>query len=281
MKVFLGLLLAFVTAVTAGQTKEKLKGSRNVTVERREMSTFHTIEVEDNIEAFLVKADQPGIDIEADDNLHEAIVVSENAGTLRVSAKAEVTGARKFSVRIYYTSSLTMLIAREDANITALTDVNLESFTVKSSGNAKIYMTSKNKTFTLMMNDKSKMELNLTAATAELEVSKNAQVKALITSPKLKVDLYQKATAILEGDSQELKLRLGNQSALTGKNLITKNVEIVAEESATCSIAVTGVAIIEASGKSEVELYGEQQKIELRKFSDNALIKKKSGKVSH
>jgi hypothetical protein len=106
-------------------------------------------------------------------------------------------------------------------------------------------------------------------------LSKNAQLKALIAATQLKVDLYQKSSAVLEGDVAELKLRLDNNSEFTGMNLIAKTAELVVEGNSTTSLNVVANAVIEASGKSEIQFYGDA-KIELKKFTENTIIMKKT-----
>ena len=126
-----------------------------------------------------------------------------------------------------------------------------------------------------MANDKSKVELNLKSEDAGFELSKNVQLKALIAATNLKVDQYQKTDAKIEGDVANLKLRLDNNSNFDGKNLTVINAEILTEATSTCSFNATKNAIIEASGKSEIQFYGDG-KIELKKFTENTVIMKKS-----
>ncbi len=275
------LLITLTIAFSAAGQSQKLKGSRNVTVDRREVGNFTNIEVEDNVEVFLVKGDQCGVEIEADDNLHQAISISLNGETLRVAASADVTSSKKFSVKVTHTADLSMLVAKDEAHVTSLTDLNLADFTIKTAGSARIYATLKAKTFTLMANDKSRIEMNLNAANATVELSNNAQMKALVSSPKLKFDMYQKALATIEGDVIDLKLRLSNNANFTGKNLTAKNADLISEDNVNCSVAVTGNATIDASGKAEIELHGEQAKIEIRKFTGNSSIRKRASKVTN
>ena len=54
-----------------------------------------------------------------------------------------------------------MIIAKNETNVTALSDVDLTTVTFKSYDYAKLYLNAKCKNFTLMANDKSKIELNL------------------------------------------------------------------------------------------------------------------------
>lgn len=272
-RIFTVLALLLTLAVHA-QKKEKLRGSRVVTTTQRDVTDFTSIEVEDNIEVFLSQGTKCDLQIEADDNLHDAFNIVESGGNLRLSLTKDIYGAKKISVRITFDNNFKLLVAKDDTYITALTDINLGDFTFKTSGSAKVFATVKATTFTAMQNDKSKIELNLTAQNATVELNKNAQLKALIAAPKLKIDLYQKALANIEGDINELRLRMDGNTNLTGRNLTAKHADIIAEGNCNASVMAEVRAALECSGKSEVELYGEP-KIEIRKFTDNASLRKR------
>ncbi|NUY81046.1 DUF2807 domain-containing protein [Flavobacterium sp. MAH-1] len=272
------LLILFVAFNVLNTSAQKLKGTKVVTTSQKEIGNFEAIEVADNIELFLSKGDKADAEIEADDNLHEVISISENTGILRISANQQISSFKKLSVKITYTDDFKLLTAKGSANVTALTDLILTDFTIKTFDNAKIFATVKSKKFTFMANDKSKTELNVSATESVVEMNNGANLKALISSDKLTFDMYQKASAAIEGDVNTLKLRLDNNVNFVGKNLTTKNADLTTEGNSNCSIEVLEKAVISASGKSEIDLHGEQ-KIEINKFSDNALISKKNNKV--
>lgn len=274
MKKIILLAVIFTTAISFSQSKEKIKGTKTVTIEPREIQNFENVEVEDNIEIFLVKGDNNALEIEADDNLHEVIESSLNGGTLRLTTTKNVTSFKKLSVKITYTDDLKMVTAKNDATVNALSDIELDNITFKTFDYTKLFLNVKSRLFTIFANDKSKVELNVKSETAAVELSKNANMKALISSESLKFDMYQKSTAVIEGDIVDLKLRLDNNANFTGKNLSAKNAEIITEAYANGSIQVSVKAIIDAAGKSELQLYGDQ-KIEIKNFTDNAVIMKK------
>ena len=274
-KITLLIIALLFTGLSFGQKREKVKGSKNVTIEKKEIGNFENLEIEDNFEIFLVKGDKCAIEIEADDNLHSEININSNGNTLRITTLKEVTGYKKFNLKVTYTNDFKLLLAKHESNITALTDIELDNFTIKCFDYSKLFANGKVKTFTLMQNDKSKAELNLKSENVAIELSKNAHLKALVAATQLKLDLYQKATAVVEGDVAELKLRLDNNSEFTGMNLIAKTAELVAEGNSTTSLNVVTNAVIEASGKSEIQFYGDA-KIELKKFTENTVIMKKA-----
>lgn len=276
-KITLLIAVLFMTLTLSAQKKEKIKGSKVVTLEQKEIGDFENLEVKNQLEIFLIKGEKCGIEIEADDNLHEYIDISLQAGTLQLSLTRDISSSKKLSVRVTYTDTFKMVTANNEAKITALEDIVLDDFTFKSFDSAKIFANVKTRNFTLSANDKSKTELNLKSDTAAIETGKNANIKALISTTNLKFDMYQKSTATIEGDVIDLKLRLDNNSDFTGKNFTAKNAELLTEGYTNCSILVNGTVIIDASGKSEIQLYGDQ-KIDMKRFVDDSVLRKKPTK---
>lgn len=270
-------ILLLVTTFAFSQKKEKVKGSKIVTTEIKKIEPFEAIEVLDNIEVFLVKGTECGLEIEADDNLHDAIDIVLNGTTLKLSTLKNAFGFKKLSIRITYSDSFNSVITRNDASVTALSDIELENITFKSYDDSKLFINSKSKNFTLIMDDKSKIELNSKSEKSTITLSKNAKLKALISSKELTFDLYQKATSEIEGDVENLKLRLDNNTSFIGKKLSSKNAEVISEAYTNASLMVNGNLSIEASGKSEIEVYGDQ-KIDLKRFVESAILRKKPTK---
>jgi hypothetical protein len=124
------------------------------------------------------------------------------------------------------------------------------------------------------MNDRSKAELNAKSESVTVELSKNAEIKALVTTQNLKMDLYQKTTATVEGDAAQATLRVDNNSNLTAKKLTAIEMELVAEGYTNVSVNATKNIKITATGKTEVQLFG-SPKIEMVNFADNATLYKK------
>jgi hypothetical protein len=273
-KALLLVALLFTSSIILAQVKEKIKGSKIITHAIHELESFENIEVEDNLEVYLVKGDKPSIEIEADDNLHDAISYNVMGNTLRITSQKDVVSAKKFSVRINYADNLKLVIAKNETKIFALNDLQLESITIKNYGKSSSFLNVKATDFTLILNDKSKAEINIKAQNTVFEISKNAELKSLLTTNEFKLDMYEKSEAQIEGDVVNGKFRLDNNANLTGKKMTCKTLEIISEHYAKSNVNVVNEITIESSGKSEIELYGEP-KIIMKKFSDNAILLKK------
>lgn len=268
------LSLLLISLFSFGQKKEAVKGSKIVKVITRPISNFESIEVEDNFDVFLVKGNECGFEIESDDNLFDFIETKSVGTNLRISSSKNITGYKKLSIRVTYTDNLKMVISKDETNVTALADVALTNVTFKSYDHSKLFLYAKTNSFTLMLNDKSKAEINLVSDKTAIDLSNNASLKALITSKDLKFDMYQKSTAEIEGDTNDFKLRMDNSSDFIGKKLTSKNAFVEINNDSECSVNAITAFTLSASGDSKTDLYGEPS-IDIKRFSDSAVLRKK------
>jgi hypothetical protein len=276
-KVLLIVTLLIATNITFAQKKEKIKGSKIVTIEKKKIENFNAIEVSDELEITLIKGTECGLEIEADDNLHEAIAIEIVDGAMKIATTKEISSAKKVSIRITYTDSFKSVTTKNESSIIALSEIELAGIEFKSFDNSKLFLNAKVGSFKLQMNDKSYAEINLKSDESTISLSKSAKLKALIASISLSIDMYQKTTATVEGDTEKLKLRLDNNANFIGNNLTSKEAEISSESYTNASINALNTLKIAASGKSEIVIYGEP-KIEVEKFSDSATLQKKPTK---
>lgn len=276
-KSLLIIALIISTTLSYSQKKEKIKGSKIVTMERKQIESFDALEVSDNLEIFLVKGSENSIEVEADDNLHQAIDIVLTGNTLRLSTLKDITAYKKLSLRVTYTETFKSIYTKNDSQITALSDLELDDVFIKCNDYSKLFINGKTKNFVLQMDDKSKMDLNLKSEKATITLSKNSEIKSLITATDLIFDMYQKSSAEVEGDVENLKLRLDNNAKFTGRNLSSSITELTTEAYTNASVNVKNTLTLSASSKSEIDLYGDQ-KIIITRFEDSAVLKKKPTK---
>jgi len=271
------LLLLFVSTFALAQKNEKIKGSKIVTVEQKEIGNFDSLEVSDNIEVYLDRGEKSELKIEADDNLHDIINIDLSSNTLRLNTSKKAVNYKKLIVRVTYTNELKMVTSKNEAVINAIQEIQLNEITFKAFDDTQLNLNVNTKNFILQTDNNSKTELNLKSEKSTIEVSKNATLKALIATVDLKCDLYQKSKANLEGDVTNAVIRLDNNTELKANNLIIKTAELITEGYSNCSINVNTDLSIDASGNSKIQIYGEQ-KVEIKRFMDNATLNKKPTK---
>ena len=268
------IILLLSTTLVFSQKAEKIKGSKVVTSSIQQVKPFTMIEVEDNIEIYLEKGVKSEIKIEADDNLHDVISLKVENNILIISTSKEIQGFKKLTVKVTYTNDLNLITTKDESIVTAIQEIILDTVTFKSLDKSKLFLNVNAGNFNLLADDKSKIELNLKSETAFVELSKNSSLKALINSSELKCDLYQKSSAIIEGDSDNSMIRIDNLAELNAIKFNSKTSDLTIEGKANCSLVVENNFILDANDNTEISIYG-NPKIEIRKFSGEAKLLKK------
>lgn len=271
------LLVLLVSTLAFAQKNEKIKGSKIVTIEQKEIGDFDAIEVNDNIEVYLDRGEKCELKIEADDNLHDIITWDLSSKTLRINTTKTAVNYKKLIVRFTYNKELKRITTKHDAILFAIQEIQLDDIAFEAYDNSVLNLNVNSGNFSLKSSDKSKTELNLKSENATIELSKNASLKALVSAPELKCDLYQKSKAVLEGDVTNASIRLDNNASFIANNLVIKTAELLAESYSNCNINVNANISIDASGHSEIQLYGDQ-KIEIKRLADNSVLSKKPTK---
>jgi len=275
MKLKLLILTLLIGFTGFSQKKEKIKGNKLVKVKQHEISAFTTLNLNEDIEVYLLKGITPQIEFETDENLHDVFKFAvDNNGTLNITTTHKITSKKELKIRITFTDEFTTIIASDRAVVNSLMDFNMKTLNIKANDNAKVYVTAKTTNFTLTTSKHAKVELNLEAQKAVILMNESSNLKALINATELKFDLYQKANAKIEGDVNELNLRADNATNFKGEKLTAINCALIAEGSSDCFVEVKDDLTIEASGTTEVYVYG-NPKIALNKFEDAAVIYKK------
>lgn len=268
------LLFLLFTVFAFAQKGDKLKGSKIVTTEDRATGAFSSVFIQDDMVVSFIKGDSTGVELEADDNLHEALKVANNSGNLTLSLNNKLKSFKKFEVKIYYTDALKNIEASGQSKLMILDEMELEQVTFKLKDKSKLFLNLKANIASIEINDNASAELNVKSEKIHFVLSKSAVLKGLVAATEVKIDQYQKSRSTLEGDVIDLKLRMDNNSRLLGKNFTAKNVEIIAEGYSETSVFAETNCIINAFANSQIELYGEPL-IELKKFTGNATLSKK------
>ncbi|HEY1194268.1 GIN domain-containing protein [Flavobacterium sp.] len=268
------LLLLFVTTLTFAQKREKIRGSKVVTTSVKEVGSFDAIEVDDNLEVYLEQGEKNEIKIEADDNLHDIIGMDLREKTLRLYTNKETAIFKKLAVKVTYTKSLNKVISKNDAVVYAIQELQLDDITMNCLDFSKLFLNVNAKKFNLIADDKTRTELNLKAEDANLQLSKNAVVKTLVSAVKFKCDLYQKGNAAIEGIAEKATIRLDNNSVFTGTKFTLKDATVTAENFAVGSILAETTLSLAIGDKAEISLLGNPA-IQLTRFSEEAKLLKK------
>jgi hypothetical protein len=273
-KVLLFTLVTFLSFSAFGQKKEKIKGNRNVTTNETPINSFNKILVDEDFYVDVIEGEQASVFIEADDNLHDVIQFTVADSVLSFNTSKKITTRKKLSIKVIYTTTLKEIETTDNGEISSLTSINLDNVIVKSSGSSKAFLNIKSQTFDLKSNERSRVKLNVTANESKFEMNDNSKLDALIESDRMNIDMYQRADAKVRGTLDKLKVRSSNSSNIIGKELVTTNCEVLAEDSSDVTVNVTNELFIDVSGSGEVFIYNEPE-ITLSRFVGTSKLHKK------
>ena len=269
--IFAFFLVLTSTVYVTAQTDDKIKGDRNVTIKQTYIDAFTKIVVGEDFSVEIIYNSKASVEVEADSNLHEYIHFEVVNGVLTFATIKKITSSKKMNIKVNYTDGLENIEVLENGEIRSLTSLELKNATLNTTGTSRAYLNIKTNEFNYTATDKAKAKLNVNAANSIILLSDNVKIEALLNSKSVKIDLYQRASAKLEGTVETTQLRVDNSSSFNGKEFLTKTCNLFADLSSSATIRVNDSIIIEATGNSEVYLYNEP-KITLAKFSGSSKL---------
>lgn len=256
------------------QAQQKIKGSRNVKTEQYNLTAFHSIKVAGEFEVGILNGGQPLIEIKADDNLHDLIQTEVIDGILFIKPLKEFSRTKSQEISITFADNLRNIKISEKVELFSLKDLYMEDFQLETSGDSRAFLTLTANNFSLIHGDDAEAELNITAQEVYYQLNQASKVESLINSPVFKVDIYEKASARIDGDIEEFELRADQSAKFDGENLACINAIVLAQGNSKNKINITEKLEIRANGSSETEIFSSPE-IDLIEFKDEAVISKK------
>ena len=273
-KLFFLCCICFMTFSAYAQ-KEKIKGNKIVSTERYEVEPFHTIEIYEGFEVTLDESSDSEVKIEADSNIQRVIQIEVVDSVLTIKSDKDLRRAKALNIDILYGSELKKIILYDKVNAKSLSAIKSSGLTVEVNDYAEVFLTTETDNLSCIAYGKSRAELHASATSIVYQVNENSEVKGIVTADEFKIDLYQKATAELEGEVQFMQLRTDNETDFYGTKLNATKASLLTEGSSDNYIQIQEEITIEAKDKSEIFLLGEP-KISIQGFTNEAALFKKN-----
>ena len=274
------ILLLSIALSTSLYSQNKIKGNRTVTVIETEVNSFNKLIVGEKFKISILKDDIASVEIKTDENLHDVIDFNVADSVLRFKTNKRITSSRALNITVRYTEALKVIELVENSELNSINTVDNQNLILRLNDNAKANLNIRTNTFKLINNNtstfkiNSKTRLNIESKLVDLQLNESCNTEALITCDSLRLDMYQRSYAKIEGDVLLIRANTINSSKFVGKNLTANECEIISEDSSEFAIQVLDDIYIEASGTSEVSIYG-NPKINIKKFIDAAKLYKK------
>ena len=270
------LCISFSTLIS----QEKIKGNKNITTVKTDLKAFSKVVIKNDFKVNLQKSDSPAVEIETDENIHDAIIVSEMNETLTISTSKKIRASKKLLITIHYNQPLEVLTVKDDAEVASVTTLKTPNFTLNIDDYAKAELTIQSDDFTLKNGNKSriplrsKSKLTVDSKKAHLFFNESSNTDLAINNDSLKVIMSDRSTVNISGTVNFLEATTSDSSDFEGKDLNVKSVETTVKGSSNFVIMAIDSINLNASEKGKTEVYG-SPKITLSKFTDTSKLFKK------
>lgn len=267
------LFLALNTAMGFAQRKPRIKGSRVLTEIREELAPYHSITLLDDLEIVLARADHPGYEIEADDNLIDILKFEVKSDTLFISSFYTVTAKRKLEIRILYNDIRNLTL--KDGKIGMTDMINSGELNIHTLGHSRLQLRANTDFMQLRMEDQSTADLNLESDSLTLDLSGRVDARIYQVSDHLRVSMSDASDVNLDGTVSSMEVSLRGNADLKAERLEAETVYATMADASSMHIHANILLELSSSGTANTYLYGDA-KINIRSFTDTSELYKRT-----
>ena len=271
MKKLILLFIIFSTCIVQAQRKPKIKGNKNVIEVNEALPAFNAIELNDDLDIFLQKANTEGYQIIADDNLIDVLKLRVVDSTLVISAFYKITGKRKLDITInYYELNA---ITLNDGMIKMQDMIDTDELAVHTAGNAKLQLNANASVMDIVMDGNSSGDFNLEGDSLNISLNDRIDLRVYAVSETNIVTMQDNASAKMDGSSINMQVNLTGNSNLRAQKLQADLISANLEGSSSARIYANESLELSSTGASKTYLSGDA-KIEILDFLDTSQLHK-------
>lgn len=266
--VILSLLVCFQAFA---QRKPKIKGNKSVVDVTESLPAFDAIELNDDLDINLVRANQEGYTLTIDDNLIDVLKFKVEDNTLVISSFYKITSKKKLDITINY-NEISSIILR-DGRIQMKDVIETDELTIETYGSSKLQLNADTNLTNLTMEGNSSGDLSLESDSLNITLKDRIDVSIYSTSDRNNIQMNSSASANMEGTAYALSATLFDNANLKARKLDAEGVEVIAEGSPSARISASKIFELTSKGSSKTYLSGDA-KIDIIEFLDTSELHK-------
>lgn len=272
-KTVITLILLFAATFSWSQKKTKISGNKVVVDVYKTLDAFNKLQVEDNLKVTLSQTLDNGYHLKTDENLVDVIRFEVIDSVLRVYSLMNITGSKKLEIDLTFIN-LEAISLINDAELNSSGKINTEDLQFTINDNAKYDLDITTATATINLNKNTKGKFLLKGNKIKMTLNENAFLKGDIVSDTLDLTVNKRADIDISGDVTNLQLTATGSSDIKAKKLKTTYANLKGSNSADIYINTTKELELYMQGKSDVYVYGNPE-IKVSGMNDKSKIIKK------
>lgn len=266
------ILICLGCGILHAQRKPKIKGNKNVVEVREDLPDYKRIELRDDLEISLQKANEPGYTITADDNLIDILKFKVEDSTLIISAFYAITAKKKLEITVRYNE----LEAIEINNGKMITEsiISTDQLLLFTSGSSRADLQISAAVTILEMEGNSKAKLNIDTDSLSVLLKNKADADIYSVSRHKTIEMQDDALADIQGTTEILEIKLSGSIKLRAQELEGADVGLETTDKASARIRARDQLKLVSSVNAKVFLYGDPS-ILIEEFSGNSELYKR------
>jgi hypothetical protein len=215
--------------------RESIYGSGDVVTEKREISEFTGLKVSSGIDVIIRQGTEISLELEADDNLHEAIITEVVDNTLKIYTRKNIRKAKSEKVFLVYK--------------------DLNTIRISSAG----YVTGEN---------------TLQTERLDIDLSSAGDLILDVHAEKISCDISSSGDARLSGNADILVASLSSAGDLHAYELDVKKVDVSCSSAGDARVYATEEFNLRSSSAGSIYYKGEGHLVNSHTSSAGSIVKK-------
>ncbi|HBK70260.1 MAG TPA: hypothetical protein DDZ39_01155 [Flavobacteriaceae bacterium] len=273
----INLLIFLITLVSIPlnlSAQDKLKGNKIVTTEDRYIDNFNKIEVNDKIDIILTQGMEQSVTIEADENLHVAILTEVRDSTLIISLTKRIVRKKALKIYVVIDNYIDEITSNDKSDISSSGTLKFNQLTINAKDDSKLTLDIHASKFVLNNNESANVKLTVNADDVYINADKSGKAKMNISCNHVEATIQGNSTTNISGSCSELYVNAENRSNFKGEALESNEVIVDSSDSTDVQVNAKTSILISAIDNSEIHIYNNPT-ITIEKFTDKAVLRKK------
>jgi len=268
------LLVLFIGSIGYSQSKDKIKGNREVGSVSKELdNNFNAVEISDNITVSISRGNDNSYVLNADQNLLEEVQFVVLNNVLKIYTSKKISSFKELEVNLKV-SEIERIILRDDVKVKTDGKLVLDNILIDGNNSSKFDMEIETNDIQINMDKNADGKLSLKAKNLQIDMKDRSDLKCKVNTDNLKASLRNKAQLTLTGDSKHSEFKLENTADLDAKKMDSKTAVLFSSNNSDVNIRASRNLEVNSEGRSKIYVYGKAD-VKLTGFSDKSKIIKK------
>lgn len=263
----------------------QIKGNGNIVVESRKLDKdFSKVVAQGIVNVYLTKGATQELEIEAEENLIELIVIENKDGVLQIRTEGSLSTSKKINIHVVYKdldeitstgstdvyvkstlTSHTITLTSSGASDIDLTTIEANSIFLNASGSSDIDIRSEAISDNISIYSSGSADINIRSIeSSKLDLrssgSSDISIRNVIAT-NTEALLNGASTISLSGKTDNLDVKASGSSDFKGKSFLSNTANVFSEGSSSSLIHVSEKLISKSTGSSDIIYYGNPKQV--------------------